>query len=272
MRYDILSNVQMTRGTRFSGGVNDKTCNYVDTMHESQVELFFVYKDPFTDSHKMSTTSAHQRALADAGSESRPPMIERGPYQLKKIRPQLVQPKTPQTKDDLTGDDLKQYEADIESMNFFIISIQNDIFNSLDSCQTAQEMWLPFKRLMQGTKLNEIDREPGLIISLINSLLKLKNLLRKVHVLYTKEFKFSNDDFRRIFQLPQATDNNNAGFVAALSFSAMLQFVLDDLGCKINLQLWEEQGRRWNVVSRMNADKGDEADSSLSDVCYSFFG
>nr|GEU94802.1 hypothetical protein [Tanacetum cinerariifolium] len=46
----------------------------------------------------------------------------------------------------------------------------------------------------------------------------------------TKEFMFSVDDLRRIFQLPQATDNKNVGFVAAPSFSQMLLFFLDDLG------------------------------------------
>ncbi|GKE95877.1 hypothetical protein Tco_1580732 [Tanacetum coccineum] len=40
----------------------------------------------------------------------------------------------------------------------------------------------------------------------------------------TKEFTFLVDDLRRIFQFPQATDNNNVGFVVAPSFSQMLHF------------------------------------------------
>ncbi|GKC03509.1 hypothetical protein Tco_0995119 [Tanacetum coccineum] len=68
-------------------------------------------------------------------------------------------PERLKTEDDLTGDDLKQYEADIEAMNLILISIPNDIYNSVDSCQTAQEMWLRVKRLMQGTELSEVDRE-----------------------------------------------------------------------------------------------------------------
>nr|GEX42158.1 hypothetical protein [Tanacetum cinerariifolium]GEX95155.1 hypothetical protein [Tanacetum cinerariifolium] len=38
------------------------------------------------------------------------------------------------------------------------------------------------------------------------------------------EFKFSVDDFRRVFQLPQVTDNNNDAFVDAPTFSEMLPF------------------------------------------------
>ncbi|GJU15373.1 hypothetical protein Tco_1143339 [Tanacetum coccineum] len=47
---------------------------------KSQVELIFIYKDPFIKSQQMSTLSAHQQSLADAGSETRPPMLERGSY------------------------------------------------------------------------------------------------------------------------------------------------------------------------------------------------
>ncbi|GJS60334.1 hypothetical protein Tco_0655118 [Tanacetum coccineum] len=47
---------------------------------------------------------------------------------------------------------------------------------------------------------------------------------------------FSLDDLRRIFQLLQAIDNNNVGFVAALSFSQMLPFFQNDLGFSITMR------------------------------------
>ncbi|GKD98218.1 hypothetical protein Tco_1382115 [Tanacetum coccineum] len=85
----------------------------------------------------MSNTSAHQQALAEVGSETHPPMLERGsyvpwssrsqsyidqnretrkflnhsidkgPYQMKEIPPTDTQHAKTQTEDDLTGDDLK---------------------------------------------------------------------------------------------------------------------------------------------------------------------
>ncbi|GJW98135.1 hypothetical protein Tco_0179943 [Tanacetum coccineum] len=136
----------------------------------------------------MSTSSAHQQSLADAGSETRPSMLERGsyipwasrfrhylnrkretqkflnhaidvgPYEFKMIHPENQNPRR-QTEDDLVGDDLKQYEAEIEAMNLILIAIRNDIYNSIDSCQTVNEMWLRVQRLMQGTKLSVVDRE-----------------------------------------------------------------------------------------------------------------
>nr|GEW02591.1 ribonuclease H-like domain-containing protein [Tanacetum cinerariifolium] len=75
------------------------------------------------------------------------------------IQPNSNQLERAETEDDLTGDDLKQYEADIKAMNLILISIPNEIYNSMDSCQTANKMWLRVKRLMQGTELSEVDRE-----------------------------------------------------------------------------------------------------------------
>ncbi|GJW76918.1 hypothetical protein Tco_0138600 [Tanacetum coccineum] len=53
----------------------------------------------------------------------------------------------------------------------------------------------------------------------------------------TKELTLTVADFRRIFQLPQATDNNNTRFVVAPSFSQMLPFFLNDIGFKLQLRL-----------------------------------
>ncbi|GKB84426.1 hypothetical protein Tco_0956698 [Tanacetum coccineum] len=48
-------------------------------------------------------------------------------------------------------------------------------------------------------------------------------------VLYRKELTMTLDDFRTIFQLPQATNNNHERFVAAPKFSEMVPFFLNDL-------------------------------------------
>ncbi|GJW44152.1 retrovirus-related pol polyprotein from transposon TNT 1-94 [Tanacetum coccineum] len=99
----------------------------------------------------MSTSTTHQQSLADAGSETRPPMLERGsyipcascfrrylnrkrenrkwlnkaidegPYKFKEFTPSESKPPRMQKKEDLKGDDLKHYEADIEAMKNGII-------------------------------------------------------------------------------------------------------------------------------------------------------
>ena len=64
-----------------------------------------------------------------------------------------------QKEEDLRGDDLKYYEADIEAMNLILISILNDIYNSVDACTTAKAMWQRVEHIMQGTVQNKVDRE-----------------------------------------------------------------------------------------------------------------
>ncbi|GJW26449.1 hypothetical protein Tco_0040260 [Tanacetum coccineum] len=107
----------------------------------------------------MSTSTTHQQSLADAGYETRLLMLERGPYVFKNYTPLDSQTPRLQTEDVLRGDDLKHYEAEIEAMNLILISIPNDIYNSVDACTTAQAMWQRVERLMRGTMQNKVDRE-----------------------------------------------------------------------------------------------------------------
>ncbi|GJZ84607.1 hypothetical protein Tco_0649946 [Tanacetum coccineum] len=137
----------------------------------------------------MSTSNYTLRHLfADAGYETRPPMLERGsyipwashfrrylnrkrenkkwlnkeidegPYEFKEFTPSESEPLRMQKEEDLTGDDLKHYEAEIEAMNLILISIPNDIYNSVDACTTAQDMWQRVKRLMRGILMNDLER------------------------------------------------------------------------------------------------------------------
>nr|GEY16621.1 hypothetical protein [Tanacetum cinerariifolium] len=56
-----------------------------------------------------------------------------GLYELKMIQSDTNQDPRRKTKDDLTGDALKEYDANNEAMNLILISIPNDIYNSVDS-------------------------------------------------------------------------------------------------------------------------------------------
>ncbi|GJR52717.1 hypothetical protein Tco_0185809 [Tanacetum coccineum] len=64
----------------------------------------------------MSTSKIYQQSLADVGSETRPPMLER-------------------------GDALLHYDPEMELMNMILLSIPNDIYNSVDACTSAKDMW-----------------------------------------------------------------------------------------------------------------------------------
>ncbi|GJR82616.1 hypothetical protein Tco_0153401 [Tanacetum coccineum] len=124
----------------------------------------------------MSTSKTYQQSLADAGSETRPPMLERGsyipwasrfrryinrkrenqkwlnkaldegPYQFQMFVPTGSTLPTLQTAEDLQGDELLHYDAEIELMNLILLSIPNEIYNSVDACTTTKEMWKRFER------------------------------------------------------------------------------------------------------------------------------
>ncbi|GJZ19959.1 hypothetical protein Tco_0556549 [Tanacetum coccineum] len=137
----------------------------------------------------MSTSKTYQQSLTDAGSETRPPMLERGsyipwasrfrryinrkrenqnwlnkaldegPYQFQMFIPNNSTVPKLETTEDLQGDALLHYDAEMELMNLILLSILNNIYNSVDACTSAKEMWKRVERLMRGTIQNKVDRE-----------------------------------------------------------------------------------------------------------------
>ncbi|GJR27728.1 hypothetical protein Tco_1103960 [Tanacetum coccineum] len=89
----------------------------------------------------MSTSTIHQQSRTDVSSETRLSMLERGPYKFKEFTPSESEPPRMQKEEDLKGDDLKHYEAEIEAMKLILNSILNNIYNFVDACTTAQAMW-----------------------------------------------------------------------------------------------------------------------------------
>ncbi|GJU73326.1 hypothetical protein Tco_1264731 [Tanacetum coccineum] len=63
----------------------------------------------------------------------------------------------PQTYSDLTGDDKFNYEDDIDAMSWILLGIPNDIYNSLDSCSTAQQMWTHVQRTRQQHTMGKVE-------------------------------------------------------------------------------------------------------------------
>nr|GFA58964.1 hypothetical protein [Tanacetum cinerariifolium] len=48
----------------------------------------------------------------------------------------------------MTEGNKKQYITDVKVMNYLIQEIPNDIYNSVDACKNAKDMWEQIKRLM----------------------------------------------------------------------------------------------------------------------------
>ncbi|GKA77521.1 hypothetical protein Tco_0783982, partial [Tanacetum coccineum] len=172
----------------------------IEVLGKSQIELFFVYKDPIIESQDMLTSTTHQQSLADGGSETRPRCFKEAVIYHGQVISEGSQTPTLQTEDDLIGDDLKHYEAEIEAMNLILISIPNDIYNSVNACTTAQALWQRVERLMRGIVQNKVDREtrfnnefdqfvaePGeALVSVYNHFAQLINVLELIGIKFPR--------------------------------------------------------------------------------------
>nr|GEZ08772.1 hypothetical protein [Tanacetum cinerariifolium] len=131
-----------------------------------------------------------QQDICAAGSESRPPMLNKknyvtwssrllryaksrpngklihnsiinGPYVRRMIpEPGDTNREVPvnetfhmQTDDELTEKKLKQIEADDQAIQTILLDLSEDIYAAIDSCKTAQEIWLRVQQMMKGSDI-----------------------------------------------------------------------------------------------------------------------
>ncbi|GJX65381.1 hypothetical protein Tco_0299724 [Tanacetum coccineum] len=85
--------------------------------------------------------------------------LDEGPYEFKNFLLEGSTIPRLQTVEDLEGDDLLLYDAEMELMNMILLSIPNKIYNSMDACTSTKDMWKRVERLMIGTIQNRVDRE-----------------------------------------------------------------------------------------------------------------
>ncbi|GJW11880.1 hypothetical protein Tco_1577707 [Tanacetum coccineum] len=129
-------------------------------------------------------SASKQQTLTDSGANNRPPMLEKGNYipwesrfrkfldnklkdkerkwrsiqKVPYVRPMITDPDDtthqiiePLSK--MTEINKKQYTIDVRVMNYLLQAIPNDIYNSVDVCKNAKEMWERIKRLIYGSEV-----------------------------------------------------------------------------------------------------------------------
>ncbi|GKB17550.1 retrovirus-related pol polyprotein from transposon TNT 1-94 [Tanacetum coccineum] len=79
-----------------------------------------------------------------------------------------------QTAEDLQGDALLHYDAEMELMNLILLSIPNDIYNSVDACTLAKDMW---------------KREEEALVSVYNRFAQLMNDLERNKMIFLNQFE-----------------------------------------------------------------------------------
>ncbi|GKG20388.1 hypothetical protein Tco_0380189, partial [Tanacetum coccineum] len=64
---------------------------------------------------------------------------------------------------EMTDSNKQRYFLDIKVMNYLLKGIPNDIYNSIDVCKTAKQMWEQIRMLMRGSEKNEQQRHSRLV-------------------------------------------------------------------------------------------------------------
>ncbi|GJV27221.1 hypothetical protein Tco_1383669 [Tanacetum coccineum] len=134
-----------------------------------------------------------QQDIYAAGSENRPPMLNKDNYvpwssrllRYAKIKPNgkllynsimqgpfvrrmILKPGDPdrevpiaetfheQTDEELTEKDIKQMEADDQAIQTILMGLPKDILAAVDSCETARKIWLRVQQMMKGSDIGAL--------------------------------------------------------------------------------------------------------------------
>nr|GEX13617.1 hypothetical protein [Tanacetum cinerariifolium] len=107
------------------------------------------------------------RRLLDNKLEERDEMwhsIEKGPYVRQMIpNPDSTTEQILKLLSKITKRNKKQYITDVRVMNYLLQAIPNDIYNSVDACKNAKDMWERIKRLMYGSHITSHVRHSRLM-------------------------------------------------------------------------------------------------------------
>ncbi|GJS43408.1 hypothetical protein Tco_0568451 [Tanacetum coccineum] len=138
--------------------VNTTQINYAELNRLSEdFGKHFVSQQELSDEQAFWLQTSHPNTDQSASS---PVKIE-APRELPKlVISDSTVPKL-QTAEDLQGDALLHYDAEMELMNLILLSIPNEIYNSVDACTTAKEIlqpeWLKYVTQVRLAKRLTVD-------------------------------------------------------------------------------------------------------------------
>nr|GEV15675.1 ribonuclease H-like domain-containing protein [Tanacetum cinerariifolium] len=101
-----------------------------------------------------------QKDIYAAGSESHPPMLNKENYVPWSSRLLRYAKSRPNGKlihnsilndDELSDKELKQIKADDQAIQNILLGLPEDIYAVVDSCETAQKIWLRVQQMMKGS-------------------------------------------------------------------------------------------------------------------------
>nr|GEZ51027.1 hypothetical protein [Tanacetum cinerariifolium] len=179
----------------------DKETRSFDRLQLKQADLSCIHAINEPHLHEIHVVpSKHEADLS--GSESRPPMLNKENYVPWSSRLLRYAKSRPNGKlihnsilndNELSDKEVKQIEADDQAIQTILLGLPKDIYAAVDSCETAQEIWLRVQQMVKGYDIgiqekkaklfNEWERftsnEGELIESYYHRFLKLMNDLKR---------------------------------------------------------------------------------------------
>ncbi|GJR18045.1 retrovirus-related pol polyprotein from transposon TNT 1-94 [Tanacetum coccineum] len=112
-----------------------------------------------------STDSQMHNNIMAAGSKDRPPMLGPGRYsqwRSPKGRPAVQQHTAIETVLNMTPKNKEHFLSEKEAIFLLLTGIGDEIYSTVDACNTSNEMWIAIERLQQGESLNVQDVKTNL--------------------------------------------------------------------------------------------------------------
>ncbi|GKD01273.1 retrovirus-related pol polyprotein from transposon TNT 1-94 [Tanacetum coccineum] len=108
-----------------------------------------------------------QQDIYAAGSENRPPMLNKDNYVPWSSREQdLPVPVSEtfheQTDEELTENDIKRMDANDQAIQTILLGLPEDVYAAVDSCETAKEIWERVRQMMKGSDIGEQEKKAKL--------------------------------------------------------------------------------------------------------------
>nr|GEV63676.1 hypothetical protein [Tanacetum cinerariifolium] len=99
-----------------------------------------------------------------------------------------------QTDDELTEKELKQIEADDQAIQTILLGLSKDIYAAVDSCETAQEIWLRVQQMMKGSDIGIQEKEA-------NGINTFQKRLPAISTDYTQLYDFLKYNQKKVNEL-----------------------------------------------------------------------
>nr|GEV62459.1 hypothetical protein [Tanacetum cinerariifolium] len=87
--------------------------------------------------------------------------------------PAIPEHTTVETPTNMSSENKAHFQAEKEAIHLILTGIRDEIYSTVDACQTAQEIWEAIKRLQQGESLNIQDPEWSRFVTIVKQQHKL---------------------------------------------------------------------------------------------------